>query len=104
MAAGLYALQCTLCCVQLSVDHIVVAVGLDPNTELAATSGLEVDEQRGGFLVNAELEARSNVWVVSISVTVSHCLQRCRTSPHCPAHFHCIFHPGYNNLIVLKIG
>ena len=56
-----------LCCVQLSVDHLVVAVGLDPSTELAATSGLEVDDQRGGFLVNAELEARSNVWVVSIS-------------------------------------
>lgn len=58
----------TLCRVQLSVDHLVVAVGLTPSTELATTSGLEVDEQRGGFLVNAELEARSNVWVVSISV------------------------------------
>jgi len=48
------------------VDHLVVAVGLTPNTDLAASSGLEVDEQRGGFLVNAELEARSNVWIVSI--------------------------------------
>ena len=47
----------------------MVAVGLTPNTDLAASSGLEVDEQRGGFVVNAELEARSNVWVVSISVT-----------------------------------
>ena len=46
----------------------MVAVGLNPNTDLAATSGLEVDEQRGGFLVNAELEARSNVWIVSISL------------------------------------
>jgi len=54
--------------VQLSVDHLVVAVGLLPNTDLAATSGLEVDDQRGGFLVNAELEARSNVWIVSIRV------------------------------------
>jgi len=47
------------------VDHLVVAVGLSPNTDLAASSGLEVDEERGGFLVNAELEARSNVWIVS---------------------------------------
>ncbi|XP_064608308.1 apoptosis-inducing factor 1, mitochondrial-like [Liolophura sinensis] len=47
----------------LSVDHVVVAVGLHPSTELAATSGLEVDPFNGGFLVNAELEARSNVWV-----------------------------------------
>jgi len=63
-------------CVQVSVDHVVVAVGLAANTDLAATSGLEVDEQRGGFLVNAELEARSNIWVVSIPV-VSFSLSNC---------------------------
>jgi len=64
----------------VSVDHVVVAVGLAANTDLAATSGLEVDEQRGGFLVNAELEARSNVWVVSIPVvsfSLSDCLSVC---------------------------
>ena len=43
----------------------MVAVGLEANVELAAAAGLEVDGQRGGYLVNAELEARSNVWVVS---------------------------------------
>ena len=43
---------------KVSVDHVIVAVGIDANTELARTSGLEVDEQRGGFRVNAELEAR----------------------------------------------
>lgn len=48
---------------KLSVDYIVVAVGLEPNTELASASGLETDTHRGGFLVNAELEARSNIWV-----------------------------------------
>ena len=47
----------------LDVDHLVVAVGIKPNTDLANTSGLEVDEKFGGFLVNAELEARSNIWV-----------------------------------------
>lgn len=47
----------------VNADHVVVAVGLEPNTELATNSGLEVDGVRGGFLVNAELEARSNVWV-----------------------------------------
>lgn len=46
----------------LSADHVVVAVGLQPNTELAKTSGLEVDPTHGGFLVNAELESRSGVW------------------------------------------
>ncbi|XP_047740346.1 apoptosis-inducing factor 1, mitochondrial isoform X2 [Hyalella azteca] len=47
----------------LITDHVVVAVGLSPNTELGLTSGLELDERRGGFRVNAELEARSNLWV-----------------------------------------
>ncbi|KAK3099550.1 hypothetical protein FSP39_006190 [Pinctada imbricata] len=48
---------------KISVDNVVVAVGLQPNTELAKTSGLEVDENHGGFRVNAELEARSDIWV-----------------------------------------
>ncbi|KAI0240965.1 Apoptosis-inducing factor 1, mitochondrial [Lamellibrachia satsuma] len=48
---------------ELLVDHIVVAVGLQPNVELSENAGLEVSQEHGGFLVNAELEARSNVWV-----------------------------------------
>ncbi|KAL8616784.1 Apoptosis-inducing factor 1, mitochondrial [Nucella lapillus] len=48
---------------ELKVDCVVPAVGLEPNVELARTSDLEVDEEHGGFLVNAELEARTNVWV-----------------------------------------
>ncbi|CAG0881680.1 unnamed protein product [Cyprideis torosa] len=47
----------------LETDFVVVAVGLEPNIELAETSGLEVDEVHGGFRVNAELEARSSLWV-----------------------------------------
>jgi programmed cell death 8 (apoptosis-inducing factor) len=43
---------------QMEVDHAVVAVGIDPNTELAKTSQLEVDDSQDGFRVNAELEAR----------------------------------------------
>ncbi|KAK0162520.1 hypothetical protein PV327_006293 [Microctonus hyperodae] len=44
-------------------DQVVVAVGADANTELADTSSLEVEPQLGGFLVNAELEARRDLWV-----------------------------------------
>jgi len=47
----------------LLADHVVVAVGLDPNIQLAATSGLETDPTLGGYVVNAELQARNNVWV-----------------------------------------
>ncbi|CAG2100741.1 unnamed protein product [Medioppia subpectinata] len=48
---------------KLRTDYVVLAVGLEPNTELAETSSLEVDENFGGFRVNAELEARTNLWV-----------------------------------------
>ncbi|XP_030836587.1 apoptosis-inducing factor 1, mitochondrial [Strongylocentrotus purpuratus] len=48
---------------KVQADHVVVAVGLEPNVNLAASSGLEVDEKFGGFRVNAELEARRDVWV-----------------------------------------
>lgn len=47
----------------VSVDHVIVAVGAEPNTEIASTSGLEIDDKYGGFLVNAEMEARKNVWI-----------------------------------------
>ncbi|CAB1352766.1 unnamed protein product [Coregonus sp. 'balchen'] len=47
----------------VKTDHIVAAVGLDPSVELAKSAGLEVDSDFGGFRVNAELQARSNIWV-----------------------------------------
>ncbi|KAF7997422.1 hypothetical protein HCN44_005993 [Aphidius gifuensis] len=48
---------------KINADQVIIAVGVDANTELAKTSNLEVDKNIGGFLVNAELEARSNLWV-----------------------------------------
>jgi programmed cell death 8 (apoptosis-inducing factor) len=47
----------------LLADHIVVAVGLEPNVELAQQAGFEVDQKLGGYVVNAELQARNSVWV-----------------------------------------
>lgn len=44
------------------VDHAIVAVGSEPNVKLAKPSGLEIDPNLGGFLVNAELEARTDVF------------------------------------------
>lgn len=43
---------------RVEVDHAVVALGIDANTELAKASRLEVDEKMGGYRANAELEAR----------------------------------------------
>lgn len=47
---------------------MVVAVGVEPNTELAETSALEVDKAIGGFVANSELEARTNLYVVSFQI------------------------------------
>lgn len=54
------------------VDHVVVAVGSDANTDLAAASKLEVDRHFGGFVVNAELEARRHLFVVRYNFNVLH--------------------------------
>lgn len=44
-------------------DQVVVCAGCNANTELASVSGLEVDRNLGGFVVNAELEARTDIYV-----------------------------------------
>ncbi|VEN54078.1 unnamed protein product [Callosobruchus maculatus] len=48
---------------KLNVDFVLVAVGVEPNTELAEKSDLEVDPELGGFLVNTELQARSDLYI-----------------------------------------
>ncbi|VIO90949.1 Pyridine nucleotide-disulphide oxidoreductase family protein [Brugia malayi] len=47
----------------ISTDHIIMAVGICANTDLAKSCGLEIDPMNGGYVVDAELRARSNVWV-----------------------------------------
>ncbi|KRG02527.1 putative apoptosis-inducing factor 1, mitochondrial isoform X2 [Drosophila mojavensis] len=47
----------------LLTDIVVVCVGCSPNTSMAGASKLEVDRSMGGFVVNAELEARRNLFV-----------------------------------------
>jgi programmed cell death 8 (apoptosis-inducing factor) len=50
---------------QINAEHVIVAVGIEPNVDLAQDSGLELDSQNGGFRVDAELRACTDVWVVS---------------------------------------
>lgn len=47
---------------------MVAAVGLEPSVELAKSAGLEIDSDFGGYRVNAELQARSNIWVVRVTL------------------------------------
>src|SRR5699024_8776860 len=46
----------------LNTDLCVVAVGLEPDVDLAATSRLEIDDVLGGYRVNTELQVSSNLW------------------------------------------
>lgn len=46
----------------LVVDEVIVAIGLNPDVELAKTAKLEIDPNLGGIMVNSELEARTDVW------------------------------------------
>lgn len=50
---------------KVNVDLAIVAAGVEPNTALAEKSNLEVDPEIGGYLVNAELQARSNLYIVT---------------------------------------
>ncbi len=46
------------------VDHVVLAVGTAPNTQLAESSGLQTDSKLGGFVANAMMEAsKPNIYV-----------------------------------------
>lgn len=47
----------------IDADQVIVTIGVQPNTNLATTSHLEIEPKIGGFLVNAELEARRDLWV-----------------------------------------
>lgn len=53
----------------LTVDHVVVAIGIEPRIDLAREAGLEIDEKRSGVVVNAELEARSDVYAAGDMVS-----------------------------------
>ena len=51
----------------IEADHVVTALGIEPNVELAKLGNLEVDNVNGGIVVNSELEARKNVFSVKSS-------------------------------------
>lgn len=53
------------CLSQLEADHVVVAVGLEANTQLAESARLETDPEWGGYRVNSELQACTDIWAVS---------------------------------------
>lgn len=51
---------------KVTAQYVIVAIGAAPNTDLAEVSDLEIDPDFGGYLVNTELQARSNLYIVSV--------------------------------------
>ncbi|XP_023347298.1 apoptosis-inducing factor 1, mitochondrial [Eurytemora carolleeae] len=47
----------------VETDHVVVAVGVEPDSQLAGASNIQVDSEHGGFMVNDKFEAAPNLWV-----------------------------------------
>lgn len=41
-------------------------MGIEPNTELAESGQLELDDKYGGYRVNTELQAQTDIWAVSM--------------------------------------
>lgn len=64
-------------------DYVILAIGNEANTDLAASSLLEVDPVNGGYLVNNELQARSNIWIAGDAACFyDHKLGRRRVEHH----------------------
>lgn len=47
----------------METDYIIDCSDAEPNVDLAKSARLEVDDQLGGYRVNSELQARSDIWV-----------------------------------------
>jgi nitrite reductase (NADH) large subunit len=57
---------------QIAADLVVMAVGIRPNTELAAKAGLAVSPRPGGILVNDTLQTLTDPRIYSVGECVNH--------------------------------
>lgn len=46
----------------IDTDHVLVAIGIEPNVELASSAGLELDGERGGLVTNSQLHVCKGVY------------------------------------------
>ena len=72
---------------EIVVDHAVVAVGLEPNTDLAKSSGLELDDKLGGFrhvfivLMLKTTSKLANIMMIYVKKTSFMCVEGCVNTP-----------------------
>ena len=57
---------------QIAADLVVMAVGIRPNTELAAKAGLAVSQRPGGILVTDTLQTLTDPRIYSVGECVNH--------------------------------
>ncbi|TAG81222.1 MAG: NAD(P)/FAD-dependent oxidoreductase [Betaproteobacteria bacterium] len=57
---------------QIPAELVVMAVGIRPNTELAAKSGLAVSQRPGGILVNDTMQTLTDPRIYSVGECVNH--------------------------------
>ncbi|CAB0000726.1 unnamed protein product, partial [Nesidiocoris tenuis] len=67
----------------VTVDHVVVATGIEPNVDLAENSCIEVDPIHGGFAVNSEMMSCTDLYAAGDSASFYDCnLGRRREEHH----------------------
>lgn len=67
----------------ITADHTIVASGIDPNTDLAEGSCLELDPVNGGFLVNSEMQLAQGLYAAGDCASFYDCdLGRRREEHH----------------------
>ncbi|XP_063724471.1 apoptosis-inducing factor 1, mitochondrial-like isoform X2 [Symsagittifera roscoffensis] len=64
---------------KVRADHVIVAIGVEPSTQLADSAGLEVDKKLGGFFVNSELESSApDIWAAGDACSFYDTKMKCR--------------------------
>ena len=64
---------------KLTADHVVIAVGIEPNTSLATEANLEIDQDLGGIFVNGELQSSEpDIWVAGDACSFYDTRMNCR--------------------------
>ncbi|KAF6213336.1 hypothetical protein GE061_011055 [Apolygus lucorum] len=66
----------------VNADHVIVATGIEPNTDLAKDSCLELDPVNGGFLVNAEMQSMTGLYAAGDCASFYDCVVGRRREEH----------------------
>ena len=64
---------------KIKADHVIVAIGIEPDTRLASKSNLEIDLELGGIFANGELQSSvPDIWVAGDACSFYDTRMNCR--------------------------